>query len=92
MLKADGGIDYKTVALAVFIAGGAGFSGGNFARVDPFTAADALHMEKRIQLNIDRLELELKKNLPPPKTRERIGAMENHLRRKDDFKPPSYEW
>lgn len=92
MIKHDGSIDVKTLVAAVAIAGSAGFGGGNIARVDPFTAKDALHMEKRIQLNIDKLEVRISKNLPPPKTRQRIDAIEGHLRAKDNFKPPSYEW
>ena len=66
-------------------------------RSDPFRGKDAHAMEDRIQAQIDRatnlLRLEMRVNLPPHATRQRIIALEEAMRViQPGYRPPSNLW
>lgn len=47
---------------------------------------------EQLKRELDVRDRELKNKMPPPHTRQRITAMENHLSIQDGYTRPTYDW
>ena len=84
----------------------AGFGSGTISRTDPFTGTEgraaiqelrseirAVQTECNLQVGTLRNEVRTEiAELPFPYTKERIVELENFLREKEGYKPPTYRW
>lgn len=62
-------------------------------RPDPFTGAESEQLRRELLIDMRELEARIRTDMPPPKTRERIEALEAWVRARDDeYRPPSYRF
>ena len=70
-----------------------GVGGSGVLRIDKFTASDAKLMQQDLEFQIRQMELEIRKDMPPICTRQRILNIEQYMEHKyPDFDREGFCW
>ena len=84
---------YTWLALAIVgLGGGTALLGPSIIRDDPFTGTDAKFLRQEFEFECNKLESSIREDMPPPRTRKRIRAIERHLEHTSDFEVKEYNW
>jgi len=89
------GYSLRILVLVAVLSGGGSAGIGSLSgafRADPFTGAQAMQMEARIMLKIEKEIANIRHAMPPVNTKRRVRALERHLERSSEFESPTTDW